>query len=86
MVGGNICSTPRAQTELMAYAKKATIKIKEVLLAMSLSVILGGLLTWEKRYLIEMYLTRRAARMSGNMMGIPPAKIIPTTIADRQLA
>jgi hypothetical protein len=39
-----------------------------------------------KRYLMEKYLTNRAARISGNMMGIPPAKIIPTNIADRQLA
>jgi hypothetical protein len=82
----NICYTPRAQTELRAYAKKAINNIIDVFLAISLSVSLGGLFTKIKRYLMEKYLTKSAARMRGNIMGMPPAKIIPTVIADRQLA
>jgi len=82
----NICYTPKAHTELSAYAENATNKMIEVFLAMSLSVSLGGLFTKINRYLMEKYLTNSAARMRGNIMGMPPAKIIPTVIADKQLA
>jgi hypothetical protein len=39
-----------------------------------------------KRYLIEKNLMISEAKIRGNISGIPPAKIIPTMIAMKQLA